>query len=230
MHPHRDSNALKSFMENCDDVPRLLEIHEDIAGTSRGRKYDVEVLNKSAIVLTCAFWEAYNEDICIEGVNHICKYMSGPDRLPASVKKIIARELKSQKHELAVWKLSGDGWKHVLRSSVRGFVKGFNTPKSENLISLFRKALGIKDITAAWARPYLSREKARSKIDNFVTLRGDIAHRGKPAGSVRKKQCEDFVEVVEDIVQRADGYVIRHLQHIAPMRPSMSSAGMKRVT
>jgi hypothetical protein len=56
------------FDENCEDVERLLTIHQDLAGNTPGRKYGVEVLNKSAIVLICAYWEAYNEDILHEAL------------------------------------------------------------------------------------------------------------------------------------------------------------------
>ena len=38
---------------------------------ARGRRYHLEVLNKSAIVLVTSFWEAYCEDIAAEGLAHI---------------------------------------------------------------------------------------------------------------------------------------------------------------
>lgn len=47
--PHRDL-----FLDNSDKVNRLLEIHTALTGTGPGYKHNVEVLNKSAIVLLVA--------------------------------------------------------------------------------------------------------------------------------------------------------------------------------
>ena len=51
---HSISQAMKSFLENLEDVGKLLDIHEEISGKSPGRKYGVEVLNKSGVVMTTA--------------------------------------------------------------------------------------------------------------------------------------------------------------------------------
>lgn len=52
------SMARKAFDESKADVDRLLEIHENLGGTAPGRRRRLEVLNKSAIVLITAIWEA----------------------------------------------------------------------------------------------------------------------------------------------------------------------------
>ena len=41
----------------------MIEIHVLLGGSGQGRKYQLEVLNKSAVVLITAIWEAYCEDI-----------------------------------------------------------------------------------------------------------------------------------------------------------------------
>ena len=53
------SKAWKAFNQNAGDIQRLLVIHQEEGGTSPGRRYRLEALNKSAIVLTTSFWEAY---------------------------------------------------------------------------------------------------------------------------------------------------------------------------
>src|SRR6266404_6762364 len=65
---HMPSKAKMTFDQNCADVDRLLEIHADLAGPAPGRKFGVEVLNKSAVVLICAFWEAFVEVIVAEAL------------------------------------------------------------------------------------------------------------------------------------------------------------------
>src|ERR1700733_15052449 len=105
------SKAREAFKENASDIERLLEIHEDIGGDAQGRRYRLEVLNKSAIVLITAFWEAYCEDLAAEAVKHLVDNCEKADKLPLDLRKRIAKELKDDRHELAVWTLAGDAWK-----------------------------------------------------------------------------------------------------------------------
>jgi len=56
-------NPIQRFEGNVGEVKRILEIHREIAGKAPGRKRDVEVLNKSAVVLLVACWEAFIEDL-----------------------------------------------------------------------------------------------------------------------------------------------------------------------
>jgi len=220
MHPERTSKAIRGFESNCKDVERLLEIHVDLTGTAPGRRYGVEVLNKSAIVLICAHWEAYNEDLCDEAVEHLCKRVKNPEKLPLELRKTIAARLKEDKHELAAWKLAGVGWKEVLKSNLQHLQQeltaGLNTPKSAHLQGLYEKSLGIKDITDAWKCRGLTRDNARRKIDKFVTLRGSIAHRGGATSPVTKDHCNDFLKLVRGIVSRVDAHVKKHVQSVAP--------------
>jgi hypothetical protein len=68
------SKARSAFDQNAADIQRLLDLHQRVGGDSRGRRYGLEVLNKSAIVLITAFWEAYCEDLAAEGLEHIVKH------------------------------------------------------------------------------------------------------------------------------------------------------------
>src|SRR5687768_6313005 len=104
------SDARAKFKENVKDVKRLIEIHTIVGGTGQGYRHQLEVLHKSSIVLTCAFWESYCEDIAAEALEFVVEYAE-PENLSKGVRKIVADELKREDHQLAVWKLAGDGWK-----------------------------------------------------------------------------------------------------------------------
>ncbi len=54
---------IQNFRANLADVIRLIQIHRDLSGSERGRRVGVECLNKSAIVLILASWEAFVEDL-----------------------------------------------------------------------------------------------------------------------------------------------------------------------
>jgi len=176
------SKARKAFDANAQDIAQLLTIHTTIGGDGRGRRYDLEVLNKSAIVLITAFWEAYCEDIASEALMHIVRWVDDPDKLPTILKKQIATELKKDAHDLAIWKISGDSWRKHLLSKLDAMTearnRAVNTPKSAQIDQLFLEALGIEQMTESWKWHTVSSVTARKKLDAFVTLRGSIAHRG----------------------------------------------------
>ena len=52
-----------------------------VAFVSSGRR-NLEVLNKSAIVLLCAIWEAYCEDLADEALRHLLAYSRDYSALP----------------------------------------------------------------------------------------------------------------------------------------------------
>ena len=166
------SNARAAFDKNAKDINRLLELHEATAGTDPGRKYGVEVLNKSAIVLITAFWEAYCEDIAAEGLEHIVEHAESAKALPDELKKIIAKKLKNEQHDLAVWKIADDSWRNYLNDHLDELKekrdRKLNTPKTEQINELFKSALGIENISKSWGRKWMS--AAKSPNDNLVAI------------------------------------------------------------
>jgi hypothetical protein len=112
------SNARISLSKNLDDVEALLKFHEEHGGNAPGRRFGLEVLNKSAIVLITACWEAYCEDIAEEGLEFIVNNAKTSDVLPIEIKKIIAKNLKREQNELAIWNIYDNKWRDVLRSNL----------------------------------------------------------------------------------------------------------------
>jgi hypothetical protein len=94
-------SAIVSFSDNRTDVDRLIEIHKSIGGSGRGRRWNLEVLHKAAIVLTCSIWEAFVEDLINEAVGHIAQHLSTPDKLPKHLKQQIAKQItESARHRM----------------------------------------------------------------------------------------------------------------------------------
>jgi RiboL-PSP-HEPN len=81
------SEAQKSLDANLMEIDRLLELHTLVGGPAKGRRRGLEVLNKSAIVLITAYWEAYCEDIAAEALAHIVKHAKSSAVLPNELKK-----------------------------------------------------------------------------------------------------------------------------------------------
>lgn len=212
------SKARIAFEDNRKDVERLMEIHGDLAGDTPGRKHGVEVLNKSAIVLMCAVWEAYCEDLAAEAVDHLIAKAKSASALPKALRKTIASELESDKNQLAVWDLAGDGWRTVLRSRLADITeqrnRSLNTPKSENIDSLFEEAVGILNVSASWRWQNVSASTARTKLDAYVSQRGDVAHRSKAASSLKKSYATGFISHAEHLVEATDEKVNTELADV----------------
>lgn len=217
------SKARQSFDANVKDVDRLLELHTQVGGTGKGRRYGLEVLNKSAVVLITAFWEAYCEDIAAEGLEHLVKEAPSADALPKSLKKQIAKELKDDVNQIAVWDISDGKWRGYLSQRLSKLQEqrnwNLNTPKSGQIDELFENAVGIERISDVWT---LSNKtgpiQARKKLDAFVSLRGNVAHRGAHDGGVMRKDVVDYFALVKSLAGKTGGKVNIHVAAITRKR------------
>jgi hypothetical protein len=189
----------------------VLEIHKDIGGDDRGRRYGLEVLNKSAVILVTAFWEAYCEDLAAEALEHIVNHVPDASHLPKELKKRIARELKNDANDIAIWDLADAGWKAKIKSRLTALTeernRKLNTPKTENIDDLFLDAIGLPKVSDAWKWDRTKVEAARNKLNKYVSLRGAIAHRGQAASSCTKAQVDDYFAHVKQLVGRTGGSV-----------------------
>ena len=207
------SRAHKAFQKNAQEVERLWEIHQILGGSARGRRHRMEVLNKSAIVLITAFWEAYCEDIAEEALEHIVNHARDASTLPKELKKRIAKEVKENKNEIAVWDLADGGWRLKVKARLKDFAdarsRNLNTPKAEHIEDLFEKAVGLCSVSRSWRWKRKTVERIRDKLNDYVTLRGSIAHRGSARVSCTKAQVEEYFDLVKALVARTGGAVNR---------------------
>lgn len=194
--------------DNCDDLDRLWELHAKEAGKGPGRKFHVEILNKAIVLFVCALWEAYCEDVIKEAMLHIVQDCTDPDKLPETLRKEVAARIHDDKSELAPWKLSADGWRKIVRDNAADAIArltgNWNTPKSSQVRDLFRKALGIQDITSSWYWQKGSVKANTANLDKWVALRGEIAHRAKTPHSVKKKFGTKFFNLVMLLADKID--------------------------
>jgi len=182
------SIAYKHFQRNIIDVRRLIESHSDLSPSNPGRR-KLGHLTRSGIVMLCACWELYAEDVIIESARYLASKFDLPDRLPLQVKKHVSKQVKEAKHELKPLDLAGLGWKSVYDAYCCSEVKRLNTPKSEKLKPLFNSYLGIDDITSMWCYD-------KADIDDFVTLRGNIAHNGRSSPYIPIQDLQHHAEMI----------------------------------
>ncbi|MYX83567.1 MULTISPECIES: HEPN domain-containing protein, partial [unclassified Streptomyces] len=154
--PTAFGTAHRSLLDEAvPDIGRLTEFHEKETGSARGRRRpEIQVVSRSAVVLTCASWEAFCEDLAAEALNHLADHAKSAADLPTEVKKSIKKSMLDDKHELAIWNLADDGWRTALRDRASRLTddddRSLNTPKPDPVKEFFLHNVGIKDITAAW--------------------------------------------------------------------------------
>lgn len=201
----------------------LWHIHVEVAGPGRGRKHRVDVLNRAAVVFISACWESYVEDVATEAFDFMLAEVDTPDAIPAKVRTLASRELRDAKDERRLWELAGTGWRKIMADHrdavVRAWLRDFNTPKAKQVSDLFCGLIGLPDVTAAWTWQAMNAEQARIKLDEYMMIRGNIAHRTKHDETVYKSWGKDFLLHVSKLVERTDDAVQAHLQGLSGKCP-----------
>lgn len=200
-------------------VTRLLEIHALVGGSGRGRRHNLEILNKSAVVLTCAYWEAFVEDLAAETLSHLAEYAESASVLPEELRRSLAKKIVKDKHELAPWSIADDGWRALLRQAAARIShvddQTLSSPTSQKVNDFFRTETGISGLAASWTWPGVSARGPQRRLDEFVKLRNAIAHRGGPStASVTKKDATAALRLIERIAGCSLAYVNLSLERL----------------
>jgi len=207
LYPH------ETLWKNLGEVYRLIEIHTRVAGKKPGFKHNVEVLNKSAIVLLVACWEAFIEDLAETAFTILLKRTKRHDFLPPKVLTEVSKRLKESKDDREIWKLAGEGWKSVLKehknSMLQRYKRNFNTPKHQQIDNLYEVLLGIKRISSHWHWQGIRANSSIRKLQRLVVLRGSIAHRVAASQKVHKGDVIDYVKFINRIAVKTSNTVCK---------------------
>jgi len=209
------SRAKVTFQDNSLDIQELWNIHEEIGGQGPGRKYGVEVLNRSAIVFITACWESYVEDLASEAFDFLLTNAPTSTVIPKKVKALASKTLLADKDTTKVWDLADDGWRALLlthkTTTLVAWLGSFNTPKTAQVNGLYEELLGLKSLSSKWYWKGMSKENAERKIDEFIQVRGDIAHRLNATMSIKKDLGIKYLQHVNGLVECCEKVVADHL-------------------
>ena len=198
---------MAQLLENLSEVNQLLAIHAKVAGGGRGRKYDVEVLNKSAVVLVVACWEAFVEDLAEVALRTLVDLSVSHVVFPDSVLERIA----SKHSGVHAWKLAGDGWKEAIRSNLKEVLAkttgALNTPRAAQVDELFLKTIGLDRMSSSWAWNQRTSKNSITALDALITLRGAIAHRVKHSKPVLKRDVTSAIDLISRLAAKSSNRV-----------------------
>jgi hypothetical protein len=213
------TNPFADLNENMGDVERLLEIHQDQAGPKPGRKYEVEPLNKSGVVLVHACWEAFVEDCASAAFDGLMATFTLPADAPEHLRRSIAERLKADKNQLSPWRLAGDGWRKELAALRDRRIRELNTPSAKNVDTLYKDLLGITSISSHWRWHRKSAPELSHQLDEFIRMRGGIAHRSAASRNVHKSDVLTFADMVRRIAGITSNRVRAHLHGVTGTYP-----------
>lgn len=201
-----------AFVDNLKEVDRLKAIHGQITTKGPGRKYDVQILHKSAIVLMVACWEALIEDLAKNALDEMIKGAKDHKIFPPFVLERVA----SMNSGVNSWKLAGSGWKKVLEGNLEGVLSkttsALNTPRAAQINELFKKTIGLEEISSSWYWSGRTRKSAEDALDDLITLRGSIAHRVTTSSSVTLKHVTDSRELINRLAVKSHNSVCAYLE------------------
>lgn len=200
------SRSFYNFGWNLEDVERLEEAHNQLNPDGQGRRA-LGHITRSALVMLCAAWELYIEDLVIESTNYIIRNIERPEELPAPIKKQILKHLQKNKDELTMFSLAGDGWQQPYLDAVMHDTSKFNTPKSEPVGVLCRSYLGVENISSEWSI-------GPDGINEIMTQRGEIAHRGRDAQYIPIWRLVEYKNSINLTVIETDNFMTGYLKEL----------------
>lgn len=202
------SKAYKNYQKNLTDVERLINSHKLESGSNPGKK-GLGHLTRSGVVMLCAAFEVYIEEIICECVNIFIERYPTLKNFPKPLRQRLAQQVKTHKNELEVLNLIGNGWKDVLQKTVAQDLSALNTPKPDKIDILFNRYIGI-------SKYFNSYNIERKTLFEFVTTRGEIAHNGARAQYIKIKYLKKSIKSIFDLVQIIDKDICDHLAGILP--------------
>ncbi len=193
------------------DVTRIIGSHGTLSEGKPGKK-GLGHLTRGGVLLLCAAWELYLEEVLAEAVTFASEKAGSPDDLPKDVRKGIASFVTESKHELKVLAMSGDGWKNIYKEAAQIRIDAVNTPKPGVIDPIFKKFLGVAELSSCW-------HHGGDAVKDFVSARGDIAHRGSDAGYVTiGKLRDEYKPRIERTVLDTDNFLSQHLRDMFPAK------------
>ena len=174
----------------------------------------------SGVLMLCASWELYVEELASEIADHLLQRAEIPDSLPKNVRKEIVKAIEADKNELIALKLAGEGWRGIYIKNLKTKIDNFHSPKSEFIDKLYNDHLGWKGSSKSWG-------VEANDIDDFVVLRGDITHGGigkKNVSYVSIKKLNEKISLictaVDTLDNAANDYIFKTLRlEKKPKRP-----------
>ena len=163
------------------DAEDLEDAHTRLRTGTRGRQFRLAALNRAAVVMCLAAWEAYVEELVREAL----------------------QALRPADPPLGAWPMHN--------ASVSRQLGRFNTPSAENVRQLLSDALGFPDIRPSWRWPYCTSAQASQRLTDALRLRHEVAHGVNPRPTVHNYYSSHLPDFFRRLARCTDAAVRNHL-------------------
>jgi len=204
------SDAFSEYKKNLKDVHRLVLLHRRLSGNGQGRR-GLGHLTRGGLLLLCAAWERYTETVLPVGAQKLSSLLPNYNALPTIPRQKAIDYANSNNNSWSVTCLNGPSWGIIYAESMMGRINNLHTPKYLNLKPLYQDFLAVPDIGSAWSL-------GTSIIDDFVTLRGEVAHRGGQSRYIKFKRLVKYERDITRYVRETDNYLSDHIRALNPAR------------
>ena len=191
----------QDFQLALSDVYNLLSAERQSTTTNT----DSATFIRAGVILTVTAWETFIEDTAKAQFLHRLNTASNPKDMLRIFNSVAIFWIGKRGNntitppELLKW--SSDGWKDVLKDAFLAELSSFNTPKSDNIATLFKRYIDI-DPRAFWSWHGMTSDQACQQLDELVSIRGGFVHRGRTTNSVsttNREQLLAMVSLVEEL-------------------------------
>lgn len=169
------SQARLVLEKQLADVEEVISMAQGKSEGGRGKKLP-EVLRRAMIVMICAVWETYIEQLILEGVRGIVEHTEDIDGLPRKLRKYANRAIAKAEPEES----SGILWKEqVLQDSVAELTgKHFNSPAVTRIEAAMKDYLGLEDPFSHCHWQAYPVDSVKWDLNDLMKMRHEIAHTG----------------------------------------------------
>ena len=194
----------KTFSDSLDEAISLLKLSDKPEIAS---KPDAQLLLRSAVVLSVAFWQNYHESHVQDISKIILQRCRESEKLPELIRNKVGNwvvqehNIENEPYNTAslVWEFADEKWRSFYTDYVQHMVSRLNTPNTKNIIVLYRSVLGLKNIADCWSNG-INDESPSDSINYILDIRHEIAH-----GSFRSTLSYDQVlEMIECLRKNAE--------------------------
>lgn len=201
----------RDFQLSLADVYALLHAEKSLAANEAASAAYI----RAGVILTVTAWETFVEDTLRTYAAHVLETPTSPDEVPKAFNAVAQAWLftTADKRHLTppgLKKWTGDGWKTMIREHFENEVATFNTPKSENIASLFQRYAGF-DVCALWKWEGTTSAEASANLDELVSKRGALVHRGRTSADTVPLPTRDWlidkITLIEQMAWLTDLYV-----------------------
>lgn len=202
----------QNFQSTLSDVYALLDASKQVRSSDHAAAFV-----RSGVILTVTAWEVFIEDAAkAHFENRIERAEKAEDVFSAAMAVAQAwigasGDKRPRPQDILAW--TGTGWKSIVNDYFQKELSTFNTPRSENVIALFKKYIGF-DIKPVWTWPGVSADEACTKLDELVSIRGGLVHRGLTSvesSLIDREKLISMITLVEQLAWTTDVEVNRKL-------------------